>query len=56
MLFICKMIVLCSGEDSIYSSSSTGYDVIMMSNCIYGVIIFSSSLFDKTSGIKCKNN
>ena len=34
----------CSKEDSIYSSTSTGSDVIMTSNCIYYIIVFSSSL------------
>ena len=34
----------CSEEDSIYSSTSTGSDVIMTSNCIYYIIVFSSSL------------
>ena len=36
------MILLCTGEDSIYRSTSTGSDVIMTSNCIYD--IFSSAL------------
>ena len=54
MFFICKMILLCSGEDSIYSSSSTGYDVIMMSNCVYDVIIFSSSLLKKQTPLSVK--
>ena len=34
-----KMILLCSGEDSIHSSTSIGSDIIMMSNCIYITII-----------------
>ena len=40
-----KMIRLCSEEDSIYSSTSTGSDVIMTSNCTHDIIFFSSSLF-----------
>ena len=38
------MILLCSGEDSVYSSSSSESDVIMISNCINDVIIFSYAL------------
>ena len=35
------MILLCIGKDSIYSSTSTGSDIMMTSNCIYD-ISFSS--------------
>ena len=35
---------LCSGEDFIYNNTSTGSDVIMTSNCIYVIILFSSAL------------
>ena len=38
------MILLCSGEGSIYSSTSTASDVIMTSNCIYYIFVFSSAL------------
>ena len=38
------MIVLCSGEDSIYSSTSTRSDVIMTLNCIYDIIGFSFAM------------
>ena len=38
-----KLILLCSGEDSIYSSTPTASDVIMASNCICD-IFFSSTL------------
>ena len=38
-----KMILLCSGKDFIYSSTSTGSGV-MASNCIYDIILFSSAL------------
>ena len=38
-----KIILLCSGEDPVYSSSSTGSDVIMMSDYIYDIIMFSSA-------------
>ena len=39
-----KMIILCSGEDSINSNTSTGSDVTMTSNCIYVISLFSSAL------------
>ena len=39
-----KMILLCSGEDSIYSGTSTGSDVLMTSNCMYHIFVFSSTL------------
>ena len=48
------MILLCSGEDSIYSSSSTGSDVIMISNCIYDVIIFSYALLKTQLALNIK--
>ena len=35
-----KIILLCSGKDFIYTSTSTGSDVIMTSNCIYDIIFF----------------
>ena len=35
-----KMILLCSGKDSIYSSNSTGSDIIMTSNCNYYINVF----------------
>ena len=38
------MILLCSGEDSIYSSTPTGSDVIMTSNCICDIIFLSTLL------------
>ena len=39
-----KMIHLCSGENSKYSGSSKGSDLIMTSNCINDIIFFSSAL------------
>ena len=36
-----KMMLLCSGEDSLLNSTSTGSDVIMTSNCIYDIIFLS---------------
>ena len=50
------MILLCSGEDPIYSISSTGSDVIMTSNCIYFVFVFFIRTVEMTNGIKRKNN
>ena len=38
-----KMILICTGEDSIYSSASTGSNVKMTSNSIYDIILFSSA-------------
>ena len=35
-----KMILLCTWEDSIYSSTSTGSDIILTSNCTYDIIFF----------------
>ena len=44
------MILPCTGEDSIYSNTSTGSDVIMMSNCIYDIFFFHT--VENTIGIK----
>ena len=38
------MILLCAGEDSINSSTSTGSDIVMTPNCISDIIYFSSAL------------
>ena len=46
-----KMIFLCIGEDSIYSSTSTGTDVIMTSNCICNIICFIRTV-ENANGIK----
>ena len=35
-----KMILLCSGKDFIYTSTSRGSDVIMTSNCIFDIMFF----------------
>ena len=46
ILYDCnKMIRLCSGEDSMYSNTSTASDVRMTSNCTYVIIVFLSALF-----------
>ena len=47
-----KMILLCSGEDSIHSSTSTGSHVIMTSDCIYDIILFFIRTVENTNGIK----
>ena len=47
-----KMILLSSGEDSIYSSTSTGSDVIMTSDCICDIILFFIRIVENTNGIK----
>ena len=46
------MILLCSDEDSIFSSTSTGSDVIMTSDCIYDIILFFIRTVENTNGIK----
>ena len=38
------MMLFCSGEVSLFSSMSTGSDVIMTSNCIYDIIFFISTI------------
>ena len=38
------MILLGSGEDSMYNSTSTGSDAIVTSNCIYDIIFLLSAL------------
>ena len=39
-VWLSKMILLCFGKESIYSSTSTGSDVIMTINCMYDFISF----------------
>ena len=48
------MIVLYTMEDSMYSSTSTGSDVIMTSNCTFDIIVFIRTV-ENTNGIKRKN-
>ena len=38
------MVLLGSGEDSMYNSTSTGSDVIVTSNCIYDITFLLSAL------------
>ena len=38
------MIILCSEEESMFSSTSARNDVLMTSDCIYDDIVFSSAL------------
>ena len=45
-----------NNKNSIYSSSQTGSDIIMMSNCIYDVIIFFIRIVVNTYGINWKNH
>ena len=41
ILYVCsKMMLFCSGEVSLFSSTSTRSDVITTSNCIYDSIFF----------------
>ena len=50
-----KMVLLCAIEDSVYSGTSKGSDVIMTSNCIYD-ITFSSALLKTQMTLIEKNN
>ena len=50
------MILLCSEKDFIYSSASTGSDVVMTSNCIYDLISFSSALLKTKMAFREKIN
>ena len=50
------MILLCSGKDLIYSSTSTGSDVVMTSNCIYDLLSFSSALLKTLMAFREKIN
>ena len=47
-----KMILICSEEESIYSSTSARSDVIMMSDCIYDNIVLFICTIKNTNGIK----
>ena len=50
------MIILCCGEDFIYSITSAVNDVIMTSNRIYDIIEFSSALLKTQMALREKNS